>query len=70
MVVMEAGESLHNAGLAQRPLKQLLTDCLMNDLESTEIQRVVRHVRGKLREGLDSEKILGELWRKPGPGPD
>lgn len=66
-VVMEAGESLHNAGLAQNELHLVMRDCLIKDLESVEIERVVRHVRGKLREGFDSETLLDELWRKPGP---
>ena len=65
-VVIEAGEFLHNAGLARGPLKLILTDCLLKNLEPTEIERVVRHVRGKLREGFDSKTILDELWRIPG----
>jgi len=67
-VVMEAGEALHHAGLAQEQLRLLMKDCIIKELEWEEIQRVVWHVRGKLREGLDSKTILDKLWRSPGPG--
>ena len=66
-VVMEVSESLHHAGFAQKELHLVMRDCLINDLECAEIERVARHIKGKLREGLDSETIRNELWRSPGP---
>ncbi|MBL7204486.1 MAG: glycogen-binding domain-containing protein [Desulfobacteraceae bacterium] len=60
--VIEAGESLHNAGLKQEPLKLIMKDCLEKDLESCEIEQVLRHVKKKLKEGLDHKTIRDELW--------
>ena len=60
--VIEAGESLHNAGLKQESLKLIMKDCLEKDLESYEIKQVLRHVKEKLKEGLDHKTIRDELW--------
>jgi len=61
-VVIEAGESLHHAGLGSKPLKLIIIDCLQKDLKWPEIRRVVRHVKAKLKEGLDGMAIRKKLW--------
>ena len=61
-VVIEAGESLHHAGLGSKPLKLIIIDCLEKDLTWPEIGRVVGHVKAKLKEGLDGMTIRKELW--------
>jgi len=60
--VIEAGESLHNAGLEREPLKLIMKDCLEKDLKSFEIEKVLRHVKKKLKEGFHHKAIRDELW--------
>ena len=60
--VIEAGESLHNAGLQGEPLKLIMKDCLEKELKSREIRRVLRHIKKKLKEGLDHKTIRDKLW--------
>ena len=61
-VIIEAGESLHHAGLEPAPLNLIVMDCLDKGLDSYEVERVVRHVKEKLKQGLDGQAILKELW--------
>ncbi len=61
-VVIEAGESLHHAGLGSKPLKLIIKDCLEKDLTWLEVKRVVGHVKERLKEGLDGMTIRKELW--------
>ena len=62
VAVMEAGESLHNAGFKQEPLKRIMKDCLDRDLKTQEIGMVLRHIKKKLNEGLDHNTIRDQLW--------
>jgi hypothetical protein len=60
--VIEAGETLHHAGLEHEPLKLIIKDCLEKDLEWPEVNRVVRHVKEGLKDGLDGKTIRARLW--------
>ena len=60
--VIEAGEMLHHAGLEPGPLKLIMVDCLLKDLNSQQIKRVTERVKAKLHEGSDSQTIYNELW--------
>jgi len=60
--VIEAGESLHNAGLKQEPLKLIMKDCLEKDLEPHQMKRVTQHIKKKLNKGLDHKTIREKLW--------
>jgi len=60
--VIETGEFLHNAGFEREPLKLIMKDCLEKDLKPSEIEKVLRHVKKKLKEGLDHKAIRDELW--------
>jgi len=60
--VIETGEFLHNAGLERESLELIMKDCLEKDLKSYEIEKVLRRVKKKLKEGLDHKAIRDELW--------
>ena len=60
--VIEAGESLHNAGLKPEPLKLIMKDCIEKDLETHQMKRVTQHVKEKLNKGLDHKTIREKLW--------
>ena len=60
--VIEVGESLHNAGLKQEPLKLIMKDCLEKDLEPHQMKRVSQHIKKKLNKGLDHKTIREKLW--------
>ncbi|MFH1242440.1 MAG: glycogen-binding domain-containing protein [Pseudomonadota bacterium] len=60
--VIEAGETLHHAGLEHEPLKLIIKDCLEKDLEWPEVNKVVRHVKEGLKDGLDGKAIRARLW--------
>ncbi len=60
--VIEAGETLHHAGLEHEALRLIIKDCLEKDLEWPEVNRVVRHVKEGLKHGLDGKTIRARLW--------
>ena len=60
--VIEAGETLHHAGLDPESLKLIMKDCLQKDLDSQQIKRVTEQVKEKLIEGSDHKIIYDELW--------
>ncbi|WP_372806984.1 hypothetical protein [Pontiella sp.] len=60
--VVEAGEALTLAGLADGQTLLLMNDFLDRDLAGFEIFRVVDLVRAGLRDGKDFETIHATLW--------
>lgn len=60
--VIEAGETLHLAGLAPEAIQQILTDCIDRDLNRYEIQRVVKIILTRHQAGIPFETIHRALW--------
>jgi len=60
--VIDAGETLHLAGLPPSNIQQIMNDCLDRDLNGPEILRVIEMVVQGHREEKSFESINATLW--------
>lgn len=60
--VVEAGESLHLAGVDPATTRGLMDDCLDRDLRRMEVLRAVRYTLQQRRGGMDGAHIRRTLW--------
>lgn len=60
--VIEAGETLHLAGIDPATTRTLMNDCLDRDLRRMEVLRAVRYTVQQHRGGMDGERIRKSLW--------
>jgi hypothetical protein len=75
--VVEAGESLHLAGLDAETTAGMMADCLDRNLRRPEILRVVRFARAQHEAGVAGPALRKALWSQSpqtpgggGTGPD
>ncbi len=60
--VVEAGESLHLAGVDRPTTQALMNDCLDRNLRRMEVLRAVRYSVQQHRGGMSGENIRRSLW--------
>lgn len=60
--IVEAGESLHLAGVDVATTRALMNDCLDRDLRRMEVLRAVRYTIQQHRGGMDGDDIRRSLW--------
>ena len=60
--IVEAGESLHLAGLDPETTRGLMNDCLDRNLRRMEVLRATRYTIQQHRGGMDGERIRQSLW--------
>ena len=59
--LMDAMQLLHYAGLKEAELKKVVHNCFEKDLESEEINSIVRRIMEQIREGIDGKTICQGL---------
>lgn len=60
--VVEAGETLHLAGIDPATTRILMNDCLDRDLRRMEVLRAVHYIVQQHRGGMDGDRIRRSLW--------
>ena len=60
--IVEAGESLHLAGVDSGTTRALMNDCMDRDLRRMEVLRAVRYTIQQHRGGMDGDNIRRALW--------
>jgi hypothetical protein len=60
--IVEAGESLHLAGVDRATTQSLMSDCLDRNLRRMEVLRAVRYSVQQHRGGMSGENIRRSLW--------
>lgn len=60
--IVEAGESLHLAGVDPATTRGLMDDCLDRDLRRIEVLRAVRYALQQRRGGMNGAQIRRSLW--------
>jgi len=60
--VVEAGESLHLAGVDHATTQSLMSDCLDRNLRRMEVLRAVRYSIQQHRGGMSGDNIRRSLW--------
>lgn len=60
--IIEAGETLHLAGVDPATTRTLMNDCLDRDLRRMEVLRAVRYTVQQHRGGMDGDNIRRSLW--------
>jgi hypothetical protein len=60
--VIEAGETLHLAGIDPATTRNLMNDCLDRGLRRMEVMRATRYAIQQHRGGMDGERIRQTLW--------
>jgi len=60
--IVEAGESLHLAGMDRPTTLALMNDCLERDLRRMEVLRAVRYCIQQHRSGIRGDAIRRSLW--------
>lgn len=63
--VLDAGATLHQAGLNAEQTQQFMNDCIDRDLNSSEIARALDFVLNEHASGCDFETIRQQLWGQP-----
>ena len=63
---VEAGESLHLAGLDEATVRGLMEDCLDRNLRRSEMLRVTRYATQQHRGGSSGQEIRRSLWGETG----
>lgn len=56
--VIEAGETLHHAGLEPKSLVLIMKDCLLKDLDPQQIKRVAEHVTKKFKKAPTTKPFV------------
>ncbi len=65
--IVEAGESLHLAGMDPETTQALMNDCLDRDLRRMEVLRAVRYSIQQHRGGMNGDHIRRSLWGETSP---
>ncbi len=63
---VEAGESLHLAGLDDETVRGLMEDCIDRNLRRSEMLRATRYATQQHRGGLSGQEIRRSLWGETG----
>lgn len=64
---VEAGETMHLAGLDDETVLGIMEDCIDRNLRRPEVIRVTHHVLQQIRAGQAGPEIRRGLWAQPGP---
>lgn len=60
--VVEAGETLHLAGVDRETTRMLMDDCMQRNLRRMEVLRAVRYSIQQHKSGMNGENIRRSLW--------